>query len=887
MRWCFLAWLCLLCCSWAQELRPDPRTRSGSLPNGMAYAILPRSHPHGQVAFGLLIHAGTLQEAQGQRGTAHVLSHLLLKRLASRLSGLRLEPHRNSFTGSACTAFIIALPLHDRHLLDSLLMALADAVFHATFDSAEVEKELSLILEELPRGWLEDACLCPSGGNALQDLRGSAFSAVERFSRQWYRPENATLVVVGDIPADTAEALLRRYLAVPPSRSEAPPQPVLPSVSDFCVTVAADTPSVCLSRFVPAAPLRTELDYRAWLLRQLAFGILRERLSADTRGFAVPGARIHCHYSRFSDSAELLSVQLLAPAGGKEREAAEALAYALAHASRSAISAAELEQQKARLRRSFQEAVADTDLSRLLQRVCEQLCFRQPLLSPEQQLELALRFLPAMRQEEVQQTLRELCATDWMLVLSLPADAAPPDSAELRRALQRGWQRAESEPAHHAPALLPRLPTPGRIVRQRRLPAADALEWHLANGARVILKPTRLREDQVLLWAVSPGGYSHAPEALLPSVRQIAELLHYCGAGPYDAPHLAQALTGRKVQLTPFLTETTMGFSGESTPEELETLLQLLFLFLSQPRLDTACVAAYRAAQQRILQERRSDPESLLSDTLMALYWQGHPLRRPLREDDLLQLQPQQAYGFARERFRNAARWLFFLVGAVTPAQLRPLVERYIGSLPGSPHRERPRPVRVEPVRESTTVVLHQGSESKAWMGILYGGPLQWSAENRLRLAAVTKLLHIRLENLLREKLGEDVSVRLWAQPLPEPSAWYLLQLILSCEPQQLDSLQHLLSEAIAQLQTEGPTEEEFWQVRRALEYDSFLQQQRNTFWIEVLSFHFLYGDPLPAMLTISTWLARLTPEKLRDDLGYFCARPTLRVSLLPATSGP
>jgi zinc protease len=903
----------------------DPSVRTGQLPNGITYYVRSNAYPKGQLAAGFFVRAGSLQEDEDQLGLAHVVEHMLFndtrhfphRRLIEwlRSVGVELGPHANAFTSFAHTDYtIFAAPTANPAVVDSLVMALADMAFRATFDSTELENERSVVLEEwrlglgaMERLWrrFHNRALYGTSRYAERDpigtdtsLRSFSREAVVRFYREWYRPELIAVALVGDLPVDTLEALVRRHFAhIPPRQGRPAELYPIPEHPGFRISVGSDPelryPNVRFIRRLPALTGQTKLDYRTYLLRTLAASIIEERLDAYTYTADAPAPYVQCSYEAFVPGYDAIVATMLSLRSGKALEAVEIIAYELAKARRLGLSASELERHKAKLRRSLQEAVAErdkTDSGYLLFRFRDHFIYHRPLMSPEQELELALRFLPTIQPGEVQRAMEELLGEDnWVVLLSLREQSGEvvPTPDEVRQAIERGHQRAARAQLHHEelPPLLDVPPTPGRIVRQRRLAEIDAVEWQLSNGARVVVKPTTLKNDQIWFWAVSPGGHSLAADSLFVSARQAAALVgEQCGAGTLNPFNLTKVLAGRKVRLSPFLTETTEGLSGEAGPEDIEPFMQLLYLYLARPRLDSTCIAAYRSTQQSILQGRHASPDELFLDTLMTLYWRGHPRKRPLNAEDVEQLQPQQAYAFYRERFGNVGDWVFLFVGAVNTKTLRPLVERYIGSLPGTPRRERPRTVAAEPLPSGADVrvVFHKGTEPKSWVGIVYGGPFRWSVENRFRLEAAERLLAMCLENRLREELGGTYFIGVSTRPTAEPRPWYTAQLLFSCDPERADTLEAALFAEIERLKSRGPTEDELFKLQRVLVHDFQLEQQRNIFWTELLQYYYLYGDPLRQMLHFPEWVQNLTPEALRAAIREFFPAPALRVRMMP-----
>jgi zinc protease len=913
----------------AQEQLPrDPAVRAGKLPNGLSYFVRSNSYPPGRIALMMAVRAGSLHEEDDQLGLAHLLEHMLFATLPSFPNrtltkwlaryGVDLGPHANAFTGYHETVYFVAsAPLEPPAFRDSLLQVFAEMAFAATLDSAEIETERRIVLEEWRLGldaeeriWrrFHNAALYGNSRYAERDPIGTEQSlrtfrpeAVRRFYRRWYRPELLTVMLVGDIAVDTLEALVRRHFG----RIRAPEEPVpsfsdpeIPSSPGIRISVGTDPElrfaQVQFNAYLPPLRPQTRSEYRRFLLRRLALGILLERLDAYTYTPDAPAQVVFADIRPFSQRYDWMSFSMFAVRDESIATAAELLAYELARAWQGGgVSQSELERHKAKLQRRLQEAVAEQERTESVQhlfRLRDHAHFGMPLLSAAQELELAQSLLPTIRREEVEQVFAELFPREgWVVLVSAreqPGRVAP-DSASLWQAIQRGLERglrAQPQAEEQLPALLAQPPRKGRILRQRRLPAGDALEWTLSNGARVVVKPTQLKQDQVIVWALSPGGHSLAPDSLYWSAAEAMLLVEQCGAGEFDPFTLHKRLAGQKLEIRLGIGETGERIWLEAGAQELELALQLLHLYMTRPRMDSACVEAYRAARRSLLQGRTESPQAVFFDTLQALYWQGHPRKRAIQLQDLQRVNPAAAYEFYRQRVSNAADWVFIVVGAVKPEQLRPLVERYLAGLPGDPRRrERPRDVGARPAPVGTVVQFERGDEPKTWVGIVYGGEFRWSVYNQFRLEALERLLNLRLFERLREELGGVYAVFVWTWAEKEPLPHYRLQIAFSCDPDRADTLVQELYRELERLRTQGPTLDEVERVQRVLLHDYQLDQQRNEFWATLLQRHYRDGDALEALLSYPQWLEQqLTPALLRQTVAELCAAPRLEVRMLP-----
>ncbi|MEL6190305.1 MAG: insulinase family protein, partial [Myxococcota bacterium] len=235
-------------------------------------------------------------------------------------------------------------------------------------------------------------------------------------------------------------------------------------------------------------------------------------------------------------------------------------------------------------------------------------------------------------------------------------------------------------------------PKPGSIVQRKRLDDVGVDEWTLSNGMRVLLKTTNFKEDQVLAQAYSFGGTLTATDVDYPSARAAAAIATQSGIADFDALELRKVLAGRRVSLQPQVGENTEGVRGQSSKADLETLLQLMHLQFTQPRLDERGLTLFRDQAREAIRNRLQTPSAWFRDEYRRLMWGGYLRYEPWNEVSLSAVDLANASIFMRERFANAADFTVVFVGNVSPEELEPLATQYLASLPGDPERRESAP---------------------------------------------------------------------------------------------------------------------------------------------------------------------------------------------------
>lgn len=418
---------------------------------------------------------------------------------------------------------------------------------------------------------------------------------------------------------------------------------------------------------------------------------------------------------------------------------------------------------------------------------------------------------------------------------------------------------------------LAELPPGAEIVATSTYPE-DITVWTLANGVRVVLKPTDFEADQVLALAVSPGGTSLASDEDFVPARTAAQAIGMGGVGDFPPLALRQALSGRNVRVVPLISDWGEAVRGGAPSSELETLLQLIYLRFTAPRTDESSFEGWKRARQQELRNRRPTVGRLFNDAWNRITTQDHLRRRPLTARMLEETDLEWSLAFYEDRFADAGDFAFNFVGSFDLDTIRLLVERYLGALPATGRQETWRDLGIRipsgVVDETVYTRIDPGSNTR----ILFHGPFEYgSLEQRVRVRALASTLQARLREVLGANLGDAYFVSVRYSMAYQPDDRYTLSVAFGSDPKRSDEIVQRVFVEVERLQTLGPSEKETADVKsRLLEgYDVSIQQ--NTFWSNELRTSELRGeDPLERILGFPPAVEALTPETIRDAAGTF-----------------
>lgn len=902
----------------------DPAVRIGTLENGLRYYVRRNGWPEARAELRLVVNAGSILEDEDQRGLAHFVEHMAFngtrsfprQELTDYLEriGMRFGPDLNAYTSFDETVYMLTLPTDTAGVLETAFRILEDWAGGILFEADAIEQERGVISEEWRARRGAQARVLDQQLPVL--LQGSRYAerlpignretlesfprdALVRFYREWYRPDLMAVVAVGDFDPDTVEALIRRHLGrlpgPPPEARERPTYPVPPQPGTR-VAITTDpeltASGVELYHVVPPTGLATVGEYRRVLVARLANRMLNARLTEIARKSDAPFLGAQSGYGALVRGADAYMLAAVVPDGGILR-GMDALLTEAERVARHGFTETELARHAADLLRGYERAFAErerTPSSSFASEYVAHFLTGEATPGIAYEYELVRALLPTITVAEVDALAREWLSSPERIVLVTAPESASglPTEAELLALFDAVAARdvAPYEDAVPDVPLLAEAPEPGPVVEEIRHEEVDVTEWRLANGVRVLVKPTDFREDEVLLRAYSPGGTSLADLEELTAARYAADVVAAGGVGAFSRTQLDRVLAGKAAGVTPHISEREEGFTGSASPRDLETLLELVYLYFTAPRRDEEAYAALLDRLRASLANRDASPSAHFSDTLQVVLSQGHPRARPPGLHLLDEMDLDRSLAFYRDRFADASDFTFVLVGAVELDALRPLVERYLGGLPSTGRDETWRDHGIRPPAGVVEKVVRSGIEPRSQTQIVFNGPFTEAREDAYALGALADLLQIRLMEVLREDLGGTYGVATSASVtlLPEPR--YSLALAFGAAPERLDELVGAVFEEIRRLATEGPSAVDVEKVREQHRRSRETSIRQNSFWAGQLVAYDRDGRPFADILTYDALVAELTAERLRDaarawlDTGNY-----VRVSLYPAST--
>jgi zinc protease len=906
-----------------QTIPIDPLITAGKLPNGLRYYVRANSLPQARAELRLVVDAGSVLEDEDQRGLAHFVEHMAFngtlhfpgQNVAGFMQsvGMRFGAHVNAHTSFDETVYELQIPTNNPATIDRSLLIMEDWAHNVTFDPVEIDKERGVVLEERRLGLGADERIQDAQFPIL--LKGSRYAdrlpigradiiqnvnhdRLKQFYADWYRPDLMAVIAVGDFDRAAMEAAIKAHFSALTTAAAPKPRPAF-AVPDQPGTVysvitdpeATDTRIGVLNKF-PARDQSTVGAYRQQMVERLFGGMLSARLDEIAQQPNAPFLGAVTERGLFVRSEETTTLNALVKTGGVETGLG-ALFTEIDRVARFGFTATELSRQKLNLQRFLEKAVVEKDKSPsgpLADEFIRNFVQGEPIPGIVYEYGLNQRFLPQITLADVNSLAKE-----WMpdqnrvVVVSAPEKdrLGLPTEARLGAVMKGtggGSLTAYVDSVSTQP-LLARLPSPGSVAKLSTNDTFGITEWQLSNGVRVILKPTTFKQDEILFRAISPGGTSLASDQDIVPAETASQVIAQGGLGTLRAIDLNKLLAGTSAAVRTDIGETEEGLRGGASGRDLETMFQLIYLSFTAPRPDPVAFKVLTEQLKVSLANQDALPETVFSETLDAALSQNHPRAQPMTVARVDQMNLDKSLAFYKNRFADASDFIFVFVGNFDLATMKPLVERYLASLPALHRNESPRDVGIHPPAGVVEKQVRKGVDPKSQVSIVFSGPFQNDELHRVVARAMAETLSGDLHRTLREDLGGTYDVSVEPTFSKRPTEEYQLTISFGCDPARTESLVRTTFQLIDRFKTNGPSEGQVSDGRAALLRDFETNSQRNDYLLSRLLFKYEYGEDIREVFNMRPIYDQLTVPLLRDAARtYLNTNRYVEVTLLPET---
>ena len=883
----------------------DKELRTGKLENGMTYYIRHNEKPKGQADFYILHDVGAIQENDSQQGLAHFLEHMAFngtknlpgKMLTEYLEkvGVKFGANLNAGTGWDQTTYMMKdVPTSREGIIDSALLILHDWSHFIALEPAEIDSERGVIMEELRtrdgaswRSMMEMMKAIGKGSKYehrnligyLDGLKGFQHKELEDFYNTWYRPDYQAVIVVGDIDVDAVENKIKTLMSdIPAPAADAAQKEVItiPDNEEPIVSIFTD-PEMQGSKvqiFIkrPAVPEQVNsLIYgemfdiiQAYMttmenarLQEIAMKPDAPFLGAgmDTGGLGIiPTLNATIFVAMTQD--------------GKLPQGIEALYTEMERVRRHGFTQGEFERAQEDLMRRVERTYANRNDRRngeFVQTYLDNYQKNSPMPDAKTEWELDSLLIKSIPVEAVnafaQQT---IYPNNQVFVITAPAkEGVVNPTAEEVLAIRDKVAAAEIEAYEDNTVKEPLIPEgtqlKGSPVKKTTENAEyGTTEWTLANGVKVIVKPTTYKADEVRMNAIAKGGLSILSDEEFYMGEMMPAFNSMSGVGKFSATDLKKQLSGKSASVQPSAENYASAMNGVCSPKDLETMLQLLYLNFTQPRFDQNDYNTLMKMLRSQLENVKSNPDYLMQEKFIDVAHGNNPRRQMVSTEIIDKFSFEALPAIYKKLFPDANSFVFKFVGNVDLETLKPLVEKYIGSIPTSKKAmtfvdDKCAPVKGE-VTEEFTASMQQPKVSVHYM---FSGKMPYTLQNKAALTFLTQALNSRYLISIREEKGGTYGVHVSGSTEYIPDAAYTMDIQFDTNEEMADELREIVMKEIQEIAENGPKSEDIEKTREFMLKSWKNSLEQNASWMNYLNSK--YGSGLDYLADYEQVLKSLT----------------------------
>lgn len=863
----------------------DNTIRKGILPNGMTYYIRHNAQTKGVADFYIAQKVGSILEEKRQRGLAHFLEHMAFNG-TKHFPGNTLQPgivawcesvgikfgaNLNAYTSVDQTVYnISAAPVTREGVIDSCLLILNDWSHELLLTDKEIDKERGVIEEEwrtrrsgMAMQRLSEQAMpviyagtkysdCMPIGN-IDIVRTFPYNDLRDYYSKWYRPDLQAIIVVGDINEDKIEEKIKKLFAkipLPQNPAHRIYYPIGNNEKMILYTATdKEQPTVnftlYMKRDVTPKQERNTIqnyadDYKTNILRMAINDRLEELSRTKNAPFISASVRSGNFFLASTKDAFELSGVLKE---GKALEAIQLLVGEVERARANGITIDELKRGKAEMLSYAENDYNDRSNRRngeFVEQCVQNFLEETPIIEPEKELEIVRKLDKTVTIDDVNALAKTIITNQNQVVTMFGPDKNTfkmPTNSSIENAILKAQKQ------HYTPyktqntlteRLITKLPKPGSIISERTYKYGYT-EFTLSNGLKVYVRPTNFEPDEVNLKLFSLGGKNIYPDSEMPNLTYLMAGATIGGVAQYNDLTLEKMLAGKTATVTPFIDNDTRGMAGTSNVKDTKTLLELVYLYFTQPRKDPQAFKNLMEQQQEFLTNAHVNPMLAYNDTLHKVAYATNRMAS-MDKEQLKRVNYNRIMHIYKELFANAANFKLILTGNININKLRPLLCQYIATLPSNNTKETIGTYEPKLVDGKKTYIFHKKQTTPtAITTIVIKGKMEYNNRNELLMDAIGQLLRIVYTEKVREDKGGTYSVQASGDLQHHPNDEALLRIAFQTDPQKYNDLIPIVYKELEKMATEGPSQQDLDKVK-AYELKVYNQVLRmNNYWEYVL----------------------------------------------------
>lgn len=873
-----------VCCNsglgFAQQMPPipvDPNVRIGKLENGLTYYIRKNNLPEKRVDFYIAQKVGAIQEEPAQRGLAHFLEHMCfngtkhfpgnaLKEYLETI-GVKFGENLNAYTSIDETVYNISnVPVMREGPVDSCLLILHDWSNDLLLESKEIDKERGVIHEEwrtrmsamqrlqeksLPQiyaGTKYADCL-PIGSMDIVD--NFKYQTLRDYYEKWYRPDLQGIIVVGDIDVDAMEAKIKKIFSDIPAQPNGAERIYYP-VSDNkepIVVIEQDKEQPNIQILVFNKHETTPDDQKGNMgylvsdyAKKLIGNMLNARLNELTQTANPPYIYAEAGDGMFfaSKTKDAFTGVVICKEGEIE-SGLSTLLRELERARRFGFTESEYVRARAEYLRQLESAFNERDKNKnesYVNEYVQHFLNNEPIPGIDKEYAIINQIAPAIPIAALNELMQTL-VTDSNQVVALFGPEKEGLKYPTKEALLEVLKKAKAEELTayvdkvSDKPLMAEKPKAGKILSEKNDPAFGTTTLTLSNGAKVIIKKTDFKADEIQMKAVSLGGTSLFPTSEIINIKSLNDVISAGGLGEFSTVELQKVLAGKKASAAAQVGDKTESIEGNCSPKDFETMLQLTYLAFTAPRKDVDAFESYKNRTKASLLNQEMNPMITFVDSIQGGIYMNHPRMQRLKADMIDKIDYDKILSMYKDRFKDASDFTFILVGNVDIEAAKPLIAQYIASLPSIKRKETFKDNKVD-MRKGIykNEFIKEQETAKASVFAFYNGTCKYDLKNSLLISMTDQILNLVYTEKVREEEGGTYGVNVGGDLQKYPQEKFVLQIMFDTAPDKKDKLTNIIFGELENLGKNGPSEANLNKVKEFMlkKYKEDLKE--NGFWL-------------------------------------------------------
>lgn len=894
-----------------EPIKTDTSVTKGVLQNGLTYYIKSNAKPENKVELRLVVKAGSILENDDQQGLAHFMEHMAFNGLKHfpknelidvlQKMGVRFGADLNANTSWDRTYYLLPIPTDNPENIKTGFQILQDWASGALISTNEVNDERKVILEELrmrnknAQTRMSDKFIPVLLNNSRYAVRiaGGKDSIVQNadanlireFYRDWYRPDLMAVIVVGDISTMKAKALVEKYFAGlknPKTEKQRTIYGVTPYASKKAIIVKdTEATNYGFTFIYPSQkthPIQTVADYRKQLIAEIFAQCINNKFNHMAQSANPPfvGAGFSVKGSFGSITLQNESPELdLSPVNDLQGSINAAIGELL-NISSFGFSAQEVQTVLKRYLPIYESAYKErnsTVSASYTNGYLDNFMKGTPILGIENKYNYVKELIPTITKDDINAYAKKILKAPetYFTMATGPSNGkiALPTKEKLIKMVDAAFKQTpvKNEEKETASTLLEKEPKPGKVISQTSDKELGTTTYTLSNGVNVTIKSTDFHKDQIKFSGIKNGGIGlygikdKATASFLPSI------IGTMGYGQFTPLALSDYLSGKNVNVNVNMTPISDVVNGSSNVKDLETLLELTYLKLTQPRKDTSLLKGWYKKLASSLPLLLSKPENAFKDTLFKSLYGNNPLSPIVvpTQQDVDQIDVERAIDIYKDQFSNADGFHFFLVGNVNKDSVKPLLEKYLGGLPvkGTNPTFKDNGLRMVPGTKKFN--FYHGSDDKSIILSIYHGKVNYSPDLKLKADILSQIMTNNVLKIIREKMQAIYSGSVTSSVDKLPYEHYTIIAQMPCGPENVVRIFKELDREVANYRTNGVDQTDLDKIKKAMIEKHKEQLKENTLWSSELEQILFWNTNKEDFLNYEQRVKSITVEDIKQ----------------------